>query len=265
LIPRIWILTALLALLALGTLAACGDDDDGGGDGGDDAAEVENVLLQLATADGADIDYFLDHTTDDFIDSLSGMTREECEADPDTCVGEPADDATVENVAVDGDTADADLTFIDQEGEFTLAVGLVKEDGLWKADSFSTPEVEVPEGATTVGVTALDYEFEYDASEITGGNVAFEMSNEGEEDHELVLLKVSEDFDIDTALESEGEQPPEGIEEEAGVTFAAPGESGTLVPEGELARGRYMMVCFIPTDDGTPHAALGMHSEFTIE
>ena len=36
-----------------------------------------------------------------------------------------------------------------------------------------------------------------------------------------------------------------------------------------LARGRYLMACFVPDetegDEGTPHALKGMYKEFTIK
>jgi uncharacterized cupredoxin-like copper-binding protein len=45
------------------------------------------------------------------------------------------------------------------------------------------------------------------------------------------------------------------------ATFA-PGQSAT--PTLNLTPGTYMIVCFIPDKDGTPHAAKGMVQEFKI-
>ena len=143
---RSWFtMLALLAIAALALFAACGDDDDdatgddGGDDGGSDATEVaavEDVITDLAGYTGEDVDAFLERVTDDFLTNVPGMTREECQADADTCVGEPAEGVTFENTTIAGDTATTEATFTDTEGvDHPATVYLVKEDGQWKVDN----------------------------------------------------------------------------------------------------------------------------------
>jgi hypothetical protein len=256
------VLASLLTLLAV--TAACGDDDDdeGGGDT-DEVAEVEDTLRRVAEAGPEDIDFYLAHTTDN-AHAFFETTAEECEADPEACLGDPGTVESIEGTEVSGDTATSTVTL--DFGAFDTE--MIREDDVWKLDGISPAAVAIPEGVTAVAVSGVEYAFEFDEADITDGNIAFEFSNDGEEEHELIVVKVNDEFDLDAILaagESEGEELPPGVEEEVGFTFAAPGGNANLVPEGELTAGDYAMVCFIPTPDGEPHAAEGMHSEFSIE
>ena len=260
----------MVAMIAAAALAAaCGDDDgdrNGNEDEVDDEQAVEEVLRRMGLSDPAsedDVAYFLAHSTDNFIDQISGMARQECRDNPVECIGEPSDDVRVDNVAVDGETAAGDLTFIDGGSEFQVSTILVREDGVWKIDDFAVAIIDVPEGVTQVEVTATEYEFQYDAPAIEDGNVAFALINEGEVAHELALVKVTDDFDADS-LFGDGDVPP-FVEEFIGFTFARPGEVANVVPDGALDPGRYLILCRIEDDDGRAHAALGMYSEFAIE
>ena len=125
----------------------------------------------------------------------------------------------------------------------------------------------IREGVTAVEVTATEYEFEFDSGEIEDGNLAFVLNNEGEEGHEIVIARVSDDFDVETAFAGEaagGEELPPGVEEVAGFVPAAPGESATLDFAAELLAGRYYMMCFVEREDGEFHIDLGMYSEFEV-
>lgn len=265
-LPR-WVL--FLGVVALVAAAACGDDDgDGGGGDAADRRAVEETIKEAGTLGPDDVDRFLEIVTDRFLEEFAETTPEECRQNPEDCIGDPAQEVQVLNVEIDGDRAEAEAAFYDQEGsEFRLRLGLLREDGVWKIDSFAAPRVEIPEGTTAVEVTATEYEFDFDADAIEDGNIAFVLKNEGEEDHELAVARVTEDFDIEDVLAGEGggegELPP-GVEELMGSTFTQPGESANLVFDEELAPGRYVMVCFVQTDDGESHAALGMHSEFQV-
>ena len=45
---------------------------------------------------------------------------------------------------------------------------------------------------------------------------------------------------------------------------AEPGASNVALPPGPFGAGRYAVVCFLEAPDGTPHALLGMVSEFNV-
>lgn len=142
----------MLALVAVGLLAgaACGGDDDGGGDNGGDgdaggAQEVEDVVFRLATVDPTiedDVEFFFEHVTDRFFEGTADRGRDECEAEPVDCIGEPPEEVSVEDVTVDGDTASARVV----GDEITVEMLLVREDGVWKVDALAAPD-----GDTTGG------------------------------------------------------------------------------------------------------------------
>jgi hypothetical protein len=120
-----------------------------------------------------------------------------------------------------------------------------------------------------VDVSAIEYAFEWD-EDVGDGDVAFEFSNDGEEMHEFALVSVGEDFDIDAVKEyaesdTSGEGQPPGVNDFAGFAIATPGLTANVPLEEPLAPGDYALLCFIPTEDGTPHVVLNMYSEFTVE
>lgn len=124
-------------------------------------------------------------------------------------------------------------------------------------------EVVADPDATRVAVTATDHTFEI--PEVSAGATAFTMTNEGDEPHFMYVVRLKEGASLDEALAAEqaGGDPEAFIEEEVG-------ESATVDPGGEavlnadLTPGTYAMLCFVSTEDGTPHAALGMAQEFTV-
>jgi hypothetical protein len=121
-----------------------------------------------------------------------------------------------------------------------------------------------------VRVTAVEYRFDGIPPTLPAGTVAFTMSNQGAEPHELDVYRINEgvpqpfpqlallpDDQRDVVLTSVGE-----ISANPG---AAETEFMTLIP------GRYGVACLVlqgatPAADGTgpPHAALGMVAEFTV-
>jgi hypothetical protein len=85
-------------------------------------------------------------------------------------------------------------------------------------------------------------------------------SNVGTEMHEMVLFKLPANLDLKAALNSEEEPPIEFL----GATVAAPGQTAPTLLVDSLAAGRYAMVCFFETEEGTPHWQLGMLADFTV-
>jgi len=118
--------------------------------------------------------------------------------------------------------------------------------------------------AAAVAVTAIDYAFEIPA--VSAGATAFTMTNDGDEPHFMYVVKLEEGASIDEALAAEqaGEDPAAFLEEEIGESTTV-GPGGQAVLNADLTPGTYAMLCFIGTEDGTPHAALGMAQEFTVE
>ena len=83
------------------------------------------------------------------------------------------------------------------------------------------------------------------------------------EQHELALVSVPADADIVEGISQE--EFPEDFEVKAVAGPWDPGTNTVARFTEELSAGRYALVCFVESADGTPHAFLGMVNEFTIE
>jgi hypothetical protein len=100
-------------------------------------------------------------------------------------------------------------------------------------------------GFDTYTVRDVEYAFEDVPATIEAGIVGFELQNEGNEVHEMVLFRINDDVDL--TVEELAELPEEesqSMVEFITAAFAAPGEADmTFI---DLRPGRYGMLCFIP-------------------
>lgn len=88
--------------------------------------------------------------------------------------------------------------------------------------------------------------------------------NQGREDHHLVLMRLSDGktaADLSAALRQEGPLPSWATLA-GGPNGAAPG--ATAQATVALAPGSYILMCVMPTADGTPHMAKGMVAPLTV-
>jgi hypothetical protein len=146
-----------------------------------------------------------------------------------------------------------------------------------ESGEFGPPAAEPADGATEVTVTATDYDFEGFEALSEAGEYAITFTNEGEELHEMVLMRLSEDETrtIEELLSLPEEEQMALETEDVAFVFACPGD--TAEPVGAtLEPGRHMMICFIPvgadeeTDPaefenlGPPHFSQGMVHEFEV-
>jgi hypothetical protein len=119
------------------------------------------------------------------------------------------------------------------------------------------------EGDTTV--VATEYKFHVDGS-VAPGETELVLRNEGEEPHELTLMRLEQGRTIEDveALIEEGvpDEPPPWVTP-IGGTFARPGRTSDPL-QADLEPGSYLMACFVTAKDGTPHAALGMIQELDV-
>ena len=121
-------------------------------------------------------------------------------------------------------------------------------------------------GFESVDVSAIDYGFEGLPESVPAGTASFALTNEGDEEHEMVLFRRA---DGETRPVEELLALPEAEAGEAltftAATFASPGDTGYVATE--LEAGSYVTVCFIPVggaDDGPPHFTEGMIGEFEV-
>jgi hypothetical protein len=262
------LLPLAVVLLAIG-VAACGDDDENGGGSEEDRQEVADLTAQLANLNGAgatqeDIDFYLAHVTDSFLQGFGTESVEVCADDPETCIGEALPNAavTADDVEIDGDEATAVVS-----SDFGLfGIELTREDDAWKLSGQFVPDDEIAEGAEVIDLGLEEFAFtgDLESDAVKSGDFAFHVTNNGEQPHEAVLVSLPEEGAIEDLLQDETFQPEPIFVK---VPYNPGDESDVALP-APLDPGRYALVCFLPDLDdaeGTPHAFKGMTAEFTVE
>lgn len=267
---------AFVALLSVvGVFAACGDDD-AATPTPDNTAEkqaIADFVVQMASYDGstvtqADIDYYMAHITDGFVQAFGTEDVAACEADAEECIGSPLTNAAVDpsTVEIDGNDATALLTSEDA----SFGVGLTKSGDDFKMSRLFASDDHIPAGVEKVdlALSEFGFTFESDSDLVKSGKFAFAVKNDGVQTHEVAMAQIPEDANIDELLQSDDPEAA-GVED---ITFKFPyvagDEADMNVPE--LEAGRYVLVCFLPNtaegeEKGTPHALLGMVRDFHVE
>lgn len=230
---------------------ACGDDDDTAA-GDDEAASASvdeycSLMEELDSQDGPPTEEQLTRGKDLAPDAIA----EDFEAVADAFIEADGDIGRIFS------DPDMEVRFERMEEHDAEVCGFEPEEG-----DEEEPDTEAAEGAEVIPVTAVDFAFEGIPAEVSAGPVAFEFTNEGEAAHELAIFKLGDDVDLDELLASD-EEPSEEDAQEAGGTFAPPGEGGVYA-NTELEPGTYAVVCFIPGPEGKPHYELGMKTTFEV-
>jgi uncharacterized cupredoxin-like copper-binding protein len=162
-------------------------------------------------------------------------------------------------------------------GEYALACFIPGSDGQPHAAHGMTATVKVEKTgdsvetapATKGTITLGDFVFEPPAD--FNGNGMYEVTNKGNEVHELALFKIADGKTLDDVkgfiLTPPGTPPPAGpppFTEVGGTVGLSPGQSAWL--DLELAAGQYAMFCFFPdpSKGNEPHALEGMIKAFTV-
>jgi hypothetical protein len=142
-------------------------------------------------------------------------------------------------------------------------------DGGWKIGTGEPASRPIPPGVPSTDLALQEYSFNFNkaAVQAADGNIAFRATNVGQEEHEILVLRLDTNKDLGGIVEdiaqSESEDFPPGIDF---VTFGGvlrPGQSTNVILT-DLEPGRYGFICFLPSPDGTPHAFLGMINDFTV-
>ena len=270
---RLAVPTAAVLALTLG-LAACGDD-------GDDEATT------TPTTAGSD-------TTEEPTEGGDGDLVAFCEAvievDATFAAGGPEgpDPARVESVFQEVQTnAPADIAG-DVEELITLTQQAFSggEELEGPPPGFEEVDARVDEYVVAncdfneVEVTGTEYNFEGLSEPIEAGQTTFNFTNEGGEEHELIVVRINDD--VTESLEELAQLPEEEAfskVEVKGFAMASPG--GTDQAFADLEPGRYGAFCFFPVGstpeavaaaeesgqeiEAPPHFTQGMLAEFTVE
>ncbi len=134
------------------------------------------------------------------------------------------------------------------------------------ASAPAAPDTTAPAVPTTVEgpfeAVAIDYGYEGLPEQVSVGTHQVTLRNEGTEEHEVAVFQLKPGATMEQLMGAQSQQDAMQFIDLAGVIYASPGEAAT----GELnftKAGEYMVVCMIPTADGTPHIAHGMQSTIT--
>ena len=156
----------------------------------------------------------------------------------------------------------------------TLETG---DDAALRDPAFGTSEERIDAwiagncGFETVRVEAVDYAFENMPQKVPAGITTFHFSNEGEELHEMLTLRLVDEAISAGDLKSLPEEAQDAVEY-LGSAFAEPGDADA--DSRNLAPGRYALVCLLPVGstgrgapdpEGPSHFDRGMWAELTVE
>ncbi len=147
----------------------------------------------------------------------------------------------------------------------TLGACKVKEAGTDSAlvsDTASTADVAAPK-ANVVTIDATDYSYDAPA-EIPAGLTTIRLVTSGKEMHHATLVKLADGKTMQDFVEAmkKGGPPPDWIEMDGGPNPPRPG--GVTEETQLLEPGNYVIVCLVPSPDGTPHMAKGMIRPLTV-
>jgi uncharacterized cupredoxin-like copper-binding protein len=121
------------------------------------------------------------------------------------------------------------------------------------SDAATATTVASDGSAVTVTMGSPDeYSMVPEPTEVAAGTVTFTVVNDGEMEHEMVVIKTDKGA-ANLGTES-GEADETGAVDEI---VLGPGEQGTLVVD--LEAGAYALVCNLPG-----HYAAGMYADFTV-
>lgn len=251
------------------------------------ARDVERVVGSVsACLSDADYETLNDLVQDDFRGQLLGLGEPVSAEDFVVFAGElPPAEFTVTDVIdvtiTDEGNATAVVRYLVgnqlRQGLWTLALfnagasllggedanGIVRASARWVVESEDVQNPDVPEGATRVAVTLDEYTIGVDPGQVGEGTIALEIANEGDQDHEVIVLRLEGGATVDDLLSVPGPALPEGISI-AGQLGVAAGEEGVMVLDG-LESGTYALVDLFPDDEsGLPNLSLGMEAELEV-
>lgn len=248
----------IVALAVLG--AACGGDD---GDETSDPGQGSETPADTAAADQEFCDAYVEAQQAVIAASAGG------EAGDIESLLQAAEEVAPDVVASDLTTV---LTTVREASEN-------EDDSAFESEEFTTADEAIDSFLAencdyeSHAISAVDYAFEGVPSSLEAGKVTFDWTNDGEEVHEMLILRFkSDETQLEDLLEMSDRQAQKKIDF-IGASFGPPGTQD--IETLDLAAGRYAMVCFIPvgaTDldalekaQGPPHVTKGMSAEFTVE
>jgi uncharacterized cupredoxin-like copper-binding protein len=147
-----------------------------------------------------------------------------------------------------------------------LAVGCGDDDTDTTSAPTTTATAPLPE-AQVVDVSATEYAFDTDLTTVDAGLVELRLTNDGAEGHQAMIVRFDDGADLGALIAASADDPTgiaplQLLNGFGGPNGVAPGT--TVASRQVLEPGEYLLACFIPADDGQPHANKGMVRPFTV-
>jgi hypothetical protein len=227
----------------------------------------------VAAYNSANTEAFLKYWTDDALQGEFGVSSADIKQNSEQFFSDsPPGGISLgdfKSVKVTGQDATADFNFVFGQTVSPVEYTFKNQGGTWVIQDTKHLKAEIPSGTTAIDTGLKEFAFNFDKTAIKNGNIAFKVTNNGQQQHEMVIAQVPAGFTIDQLLNANpDEPPPAGVEIIGAVDPLGPGDSNNLVFSKPLAPGHYKMVCFLPDtskgEDGPPHAAEGMVAQFDI-
>jgi uncharacterized cupredoxin-like copper-binding protein len=136
-------------------------------------------------------------------------------------------------------------------------------ESTWRLAEERQQPVSAPPGAAPIDVEIGDRSFTLDETTVSGPDVVLNGTNDSDEDHEMLVLRLAPGYTTADLLRASGPDLPREATYIGAATVTA-GNEGQLVLV-DLEPGEYTMVCLFPAPDGIPHLAQGMEAAFTVE
>jgi hypothetical protein len=133
----------------------------------------------------------------------------------------------------------------------------------WRLAGERQRPVSPPPGASRIDVEIGDRSFTLDERTVSGPNVVLSGTNDSDEDHEMLLLRLAPGYTTADLLRASGPDLPRQVTYIGAATVTA-GNEGDLVLVA-LEPGAYTLVCLFPDPEGIPHLAQGMEATFRVE
>ncbi|MGY2897154.1 hypothetical protein [Deinococcus sp. UYEF24] len=139
--------------------------------------------------------------------------------------------------------------------------------GYLKAITVTGPEVSNAPAAADYTIKMVDYRFELPTNAAAGVHT-WQVSNAGEEPHFALLAKILPGKtmkDVIAALMSNDQSapPPVDFQHSSYAQVVTAGQTETV--RRNLSKGSYAVVCFVMSEDGVPHAVMGMAQELVVK
>ncbi|MEY2398068.1 MAG: hypothetical protein QOJ00_1242 [Actinomycetota bacterium] len=274
------VLAACVALFGAG--AACG-----GGGADAEKSVVHTVRASIQAENAKNADAFLRLWTDRGLARYDSGTRNEIANGTADGFGQDRVDIlkVVRTTLSEGNKASVRVDAAPRDFHVARVVyrvqfDLIKRKGRWLIDGFAfNGSPSAIAGAEIVDIKAQEYSFAL-SKPTTGSDVGFTFENVGKEQHELTLFKAPDATTLDVALAAVENVDGDTLQNlPAGYTadhlsFADLGQKLRVSFAQPLAKGTYVMACFLPqggfgkngpnNPNGKPHVQLGMINLLTV-